>query len=134
MTDHTYELKVIEDEFSRYRQAAGLSPLPGRNFDSPDHYRGVQIRTLQAALPKSVPASVRGNLSPQAPADEITKTEQRVKEAVLKMAAESDTLRAVVMHDKTGREITEFHGPKRQWMARYTGPALEMKRIGDAKF
>lgn len=130
------EFKTIEDEFSRYRQAAGLKPLPGRTFDTPDDYRKAQIRTLQATLPRDVPATVRATISPQATADVTATTGQRVKDAVLKAASEGPVLREVITHDRTGRECREYYGPKRGaagWMEQFAAVPQVMTRLGDAK-
>ena len=131
--DFTHEFRVIEDEFSKFRQAAGLSPLSGRTFDSPDDYRKAQVRMLQSVLPRTVPASIRADAT-TAPASVFIETEARVKMAVMQMASQSDTLRPMVTRDKSGREITEFIGAKRAWMREYTAVPLLMRKLGNAEY
>lgn len=134
--DHqtTQEFEAIGQEYSRYRQAAGLPAVLAPTFDrTPDDYRRSQVRRLQSTLPAFIPKSVSSDCT-GAPADVFAKTESLVKEAVLKAASAGDTLREVTLQDKTGREITEFYGAKRNWMAQYTAPVLLMKRMGNATY
>lgn len=137
MTDLTNEFRAINDEFNRYRQAAGLKPADkvfSRLYDSPDDLRRAHVKLLQAALPASYPKSITAALSAQATGPMLAKTEDMVKTAVLKAAHEGPTLREVVVKDQSGRESIEFYGPKKQWMSQYSAPALLMKRCGNATY
>ncbi|MFM0501941.1 hypothetical protein [Paraburkholderia caffeinilytica] len=132
----TAQFEAVTSEFTAPIQAAGL-PTTALNpswYDTPLDYRRAMVTKLQKTLPQNTPASIRGTLSPQATADMVGTTAERVKTAVMQAASAGPTLRAMVRQDATGREITEFVGAKKMWMQQYTAPAMLMKRIGDAKY
>ncbi|SAL55626.1 hypothetical protein AWB69_05971 [Caballeronia udeis] len=123
----------IAAEYAPVVQVAGLRTaiidICRNDAATPDQLRKMLIHQLQATLPKSVPASIRGNLSPQAPADMVATTEAKVRSAVFETAHQSPELRAVVSKDRVGREQTEFFGQKRSWMTAYSKPPQLMKSI-----
>lgn len=130
----TTAFEAVTAEFSTVIQAAGL-PMTTLNpswYETPLDYRRAMITRLQSILPRSVPASVRGTLSPQASADSVATTEQRVRDAVIAAAHDSPTLRTVVERDSSGREQISFFGQKRSWMGAYSKEPLLMRSIGGA--
>ncbi|MDR8399209.1 hypothetical protein NE850_23080 [Paraburkholderia sp. USG1] len=128
----TAEYERVTAEYIAPVQIAGLGvgllDIVRDNSATPDAYRRALTRQLQHTLPRTVSASVRADAS-SAPAAEFTKTEQRVKAAVIEAAHESETLRPVLTRDRSGRECTEFFG-KKTWMRPYQAPAMLAKTIG----
>jgi len=128
----TVQFDQVASEYSTLIQAAGMRvgiiDVCRRDASTPDDLRRSLVRQLQAALPKSVPVSVRADAS-RLPNAEFVMTEKRVKAAVIEAAHQSPELRPVVSVDRAGREQIEFYGQKRSWMAAYQAPAMLTKAI-----
>lgn len=131
----TVQFDQVASEYAIPVQVAGLriGVIDACKSDAatPDAFRRSLLRQLQHTLPRTVPASVRADAS-TAPAAEFAKTEQRVKAAIIEQAHQSPTLRAVVTHDRAGREETTFFGRKSSWMGAYQAPPMLTKAIGGA--
>ncbi|PZR49638.1 hypothetical protein [Paraburkholderia fungorum] len=131
----TAEYEAVTASFNEVVQAAGLSryvlnPSP---YATPDAYRRAMVRALQSTLPRDTPLSVRADAT-YLPNAEFSRTEAKVRDAVIAQAHRADVLRPVVTVDQAGREITEYFGDKRGWMRAYQAPALLTKRIGNTEY
>ena len=121
--------EAVTSKYSTPVQAAGL-PMTTLNpswYATPAEYEHAMVRRLQTTLPRSEPWSVRASASPQMPASEFAVHAEKVKAAALAAAHQAPELRAVVMRDRTGREVTEFFGKKSSWMRQYAKPAQLME-------
>lgn len=126
----TAEYERVAAEYSTPIQAAGLRTTLiaacTRDSATPDDLRRMLTRQLQRTLPKSVPTSIRADASAM-PNSEFSRTEARVRDAVIEQAHESPTLRTVVEKDRAGRETFTFYGKKSSWMNAYKAPAMLTK-------
>jgi|GEM_PF-6965658 len=132
------EREQIAQDYAVPIQQAGLPltllEVAGEASETPLELRRRLVSQLQRTLPTTVSRSVRANLSPQAPADVVASTEAEVLSAVADAAHQSPVLRTVVTRDRSGREVTEFVGQKRSWMAQFEAQPQIMTRLGAVSY
>jgi hypothetical protein len=127
--------EAVAAEYSTPVQAAGLNvgliDVCRDNAGTPAEFRRALTRQLQATLPRTALRSVRADGSSLSD-DRFFIHERQVQAAVIEAAHQSPELRAVTVRDRAGRDITEYFGEKRSWMAAYTKAPQLMKSIDGA--
>jgi len=109
----------------------GLIDVCRDNAETPAQLRRSLVRQLQRTLPKSVPTSIRADAT-RMPDAEFSKTEARVKAAVIEHAHQSPELRSVTTKNRSGVEEVSFYGQKGSWMRQFADQPRLMKAIGGA--
>jgi hypothetical protein len=131
------EMERAERDASFHLQAAGLPVLSTSPYTDPLKYRVDVNNFLASALPESAPKVARETVTAgvaEMMPETFRKIEAATRDATIQAVRASGELRPIIEKDRTGREITQFIGSKRSWMAPFSAEPQEMIGVNGRRY